>query len=104
MKKIDVHIHTSMWPGAQLQPGCVLASPDEIRESYKELNIEKGFLLPLISPEKRFCVQTNEEMEYVANNNSDVFYWFCNIDPRMGTNSDKADFSEFLNYYKECFY
>ena len=69
MKKIDVHIHTSMWPKAQLQPGCVLATPEEIRAAYKELDIDKGFLLPLISPEKRFCVQTNEEMEYVANNN-----------------------------------
>ena len=64
MKKIDVHIHTSMWEGARLQPGCTLASPEEIKESYLELDIDKGFLLPLISPEYRFAVQTNEEMEY----------------------------------------
>ena len=93
MKKIDVHIHTSMWQGAQIQPGCVLASTEEIRDIYKKKNIDKGFLLPLISPEYRFCVQTNEEMEYVANNNKDLFYWFCNIDPRMGDNTAKTDFS-----------
>ena len=101
MKKIDVHIHTSMWQGAQIQPGCVLANVEEIREIYKKKNIEKGFLLPLISPEFRFCVQTNEEMEYIANNNKDLFYWFCNIDPRMGENNAKTDFSYFLEHYKK---
>ena len=101
MKKIDVHIHTSMWEGAKIQPGCVLASPEEIKESYAELGVDKGFLLPLISPEHRFCVQTNEEMEFVANKYSDTFYWFCNIDPRMGKNTDETDFSYFINFYKE---
>ena len=101
MKKIDVHIHTSMWEGAQINAHCVMASPDDIRESYKKLDIDKGFLLPLISPEYRFCVQTNEEMEYVAKQNSDVFYWFCNIDPRMGDNSPKSDFSYYIEHYKK---
>ena len=101
MKKIDIHIHTSMWEGAQIQPGAVLANVSEIREIYKKINIEKGFLLPLISPEYRFCVQTNEEMEYIANNNKDLFYWFCNIDPRMGLNNSKSDFSYFLEHYKK---
>ena len=100
MKKIDVHIHSSMWKGAKLQPGCVLAQPEEIKESYAELGIDKGFLLPLISPEYRYCVQTNEEMEYLAKKYSDTFYWFCNIDPRMGNNTPTTDFSEFLLDYK----
>lgn len=101
IQKIDVHVHTSMWPGAKLQPGAVLASPEQILESYRELGVEKGILMPLISPEYRFCVQTNEEMEYLANKHSEHFYWFCNIDPRMGKNSPHTDFSEFLQTYKE---
>lgn len=100
VKKIDVHIHTSMWPGAQIQPGAILASPEEIKQSYAELGVEKGFLLPLISPEHCFCVQTNEEMEYVANQHADTFYWFCNVDPRMGKNHPSTDFAYFLNDYK----
>ncbi|MBE6656623.1 MAG: hypothetical protein E7609_07155 [Ruminococcaceae bacterium] len=60
----------------------------------------RRFFLPLISPEYRFCVQTNEEAEYVANQNPDLFYWFCNIDPRMGRKNATTDFSEFLNEYK----
>jgi len=101
IQKIDVHVHSSMWPGAKIQPGAVLASPEELLKSYQELNIEKGILMPLISPEYRFCVQTNDEMEYLANKYSDTFYWFCNIDPRMGRNSTRTDFSEFLQEYKD---
>lgn len=100
MKKIDVHIHTSMWENARIQPGAILASPEEIKESYSELGVEKGFLLPLISPEYRFCVQTNEEMEYLANKYSDTFYWFCNVDPRMGFNKPESNLSEMLMHYK----
>ena len=100
MKKIDVHIHSSMWNGAKLHSGCILVQPEEIKESYTELGIDKGFLLPLISPEAHYCIQTNEEMEYLANKYSDTFYWFCNIDPRMGQNSPATDFSELLLDYK----
>ncbi|MBE7020544.1 MAG: hypothetical protein E7411_03810 [Ruminococcaceae bacterium] len=100
MKKIDVHIHTTMWKNAMFRPGVSLITPEEIRESYKALDIEKGFILSLISPENRFIIQTNEEMEYVANNNPDIFYWLCNIDPRMISNSPKTDFSGILEYYK----
>ncbi|MBR5543792.1 MAG: amidohydrolase family protein [Oscillospiraceae bacterium] len=101
MKKIDVHIHSSMWKKTQLQPHCVLASPEELRESYDGLGIEKGIFMPLISPEYRFSVQTNEEAEYLSHKYPDLFWWCCNIDPRMGENNAKTDFSYFLNYYKE---
>ena len=101
IQKIDVHVHSSMWPGAKIQPGAILASCEELMESYRELKVEKAILMPLISPEYRFCVQTNEEMEYLANKYSDTFYWFCNIDPRMGRNSTRTDFSEFLQEYKD---
>ena len=35
IKKIDVHIHTSMWENAQIQPHVVLANTEQIREIYK---------------------------------------------------------------------
>ena len=101
VKKIDIHVHSSMWEHAQINTGYELASPEELIEMYKPLNIEKGLLLPLISPEHRFCVQTNEEMQYVAEKYSDSFYWCCNIDPRMGENSPTTDFSIFLEHYKK---
>ena len=100
VKKIDVHAHTTAWERALLQPGVTLATPRELRESFAKMGVDKAFFLPLISPEFRFCLQTNEEAEYVANQNSDLFYWFCNVDPRMGRNSAESDLSEILGEYK----
>lgn len=100
LMKIDIHSHTGMWNPSYIQPECALATPEDMRESYIEHGVDKGILLPLISPEFRWCVNTNEEMEYLANKYSDLFYWFCNIDPRMGNNSPDYNFSEMLMYYK----
>ena len=101
VKKIDVHIHTSMWKGAQINSHVVLASPEYLRKVYDELGIEKGIVLPLVSPEFRFCVQSNEEMEYLGNKYSDTFFWACCVDPRMGKNNSESDLTYILNYYKE---
>ena len=101
MKKIDVHAHLSMFEGAVMRPGVIYSTPEQLIKLYDEYNIEKGFVMPLISPECRFHIQNNEEMEYVSNNNPDRIGWFCNIDPRMGNNNSKTDFSVYLEYYKK---
>ena len=101
MKKIDVHAHSTMWGDNLPTFGTPLISPEKLKERYNELNIEKGFILPLLSPESRNFVQSNEEIEYIANNNADTFFWFCNIDARMGGNNKESDLSKLLNYYKE---
>jgi len=101
LKKIDVHIHSSMWKGAKLQSGCVYAMPEEIKEMYKPLGVDRGILLPLVSPEWRFTVQSNEEIKYLSELHSDTFFWACNVDPRNGKNNAKTDHSEILNYYKD---
>ena len=91
MKKIDVHAHLSMFEGAVMRPGVIYSTPEQLIKLYDEYNIEKGFVMPLISPECRFHIQNNEEMEYVSNNNPDRIGWFCNIDPRMGNNNSKTE-------------
>jgi len=101
VKKIDIHVHTSMWEKTLIQPGCILASPEQLRKSYAELDVDKAFVLPMVSPEYRFSLQTNEEAQYLAEKYSDLFYWCCNLDPRMGENSATYNFSEILLYYKE---
>ncbi len=100
MKKIDVHVHTSMWGDALPSFTTPLATPEQTIERYKELNIEKGFIMPLLSPESRNFVQSNEEIANVAEKYPDSFYWFCNIDPRMSGNSSDADLSKLLEHYK----
>lgn len=102
MKKIDVHIHSNMWVDLQGNSDVIRsASPKELRETYDKLNIEKGILLPIVSPEFRRFMQSNEEIEFLANKYSDTFFWACCIDPRMGKNNAESDLTYVLNYYKE---
>jgi len=68
---------------------------------YKRIGVDKGVLLPLVNPECRSRVQGNEEALELVKSYPDSFYWFCNIDPRMGQNSTKTDLSFYLEYYKE---
>ncbi|MBR2377746.1 MAG: amidohydrolase family protein [Clostridia bacterium] len=102
MKKIDVHIHSNMWVDLQGNSDVIRsASPKELRETYDKLNIEKGILLPIVSPEFRRFMQSNEEVEFLANKYSDTFFWACCVDPRMGKNNAESDLTYVLNYYKE---
>ncbi len=100
MKKIDIHIHSTFFKEAKISKNINLALPEEIIKTYDKLDIEKGLLLPLISPENRFSIQTNEEMQAITEKFPDRFAFCCNLDPRMGDNNEKTDFSEMINYYK----
>lgn len=101
LKKIDVHLHATMWNPDDLYPKARLETADEVRENFKNNNIERGFILPIISPECRVSIQCNEEAEYLAKNNPDILNWFCNVDPRMVSNSTETNFSDILNFYKK---
>ena len=100
LEKIDVHLHATMWTSEVLPPRASLPTPDEIRENFKNNGIECGFLQPLLSPEASAHIQSNEEAHYIANSNPDILYWFCNVDPRMVSNSPKSDLSILLSHYK----
>jgi len=101
MKKIDVHVHSTMWKNGFMIDGKRRIFPKELKELYDKLGVEKGFVLPLLSPEAMFSVQSNEEVEYIANSNPDFLYWCCNVDPRMLKNTENADLSVILNRCKE---
>ncbi len=102
MKKIDMHIHVVKESGMcyphDLSTFCTV---EEILPKYDKMGVDKAVLLPLVSPEARYqMVMTEEEME-IYNQHPDRFYWFCNVDPRVGLNSEKTDLSWFLEYYKD---
>jgi len=101
MKKIDIHIHTNLYKGIERFSGGTYASPEEIISMYEKLGIGKGVLLPEINAECAFQVQSNEEVSYITQQYPDTFYWFCNINPLMGSNSTDTDFTYFLDYYKK---
>lgn len=102
MKKICMHVHSRLkkgitWPQYE---GMTYSTPEELRVLYKNLNVEKGLLLPGVSPEGRHYSVSNEEAYQIVSENPDLYDWFCGIDPRWGSNSPDSDLSYFINFYK----
>ena len=88
MKKIDMHVHTMTTRMGHWKR----ATPEELFEIYEKIGVDKAVILP--------SVQQNEEAMDIVERYPDRFYWFCNIDPRMGNNRPDTDLSYFLEYYK----
>ena len=101
MQKIDIHVHTISEKGVLRPRGDTLATPEELFEMYDQLGVEKAVLLPIVSPEGQTDGNTNREIQTIVRQYPDRFYWFCNIDPRQGDNSETTDFAQMLAYYKE---
>ena len=99
VKKIDIHAHITRTLGPPSAKGTNHTLPHQLCEMYDKLGVEKGNLLPLVSPEITE-MSTNQDVCEVVNKYPDRFSWFCNIDPRAYRNSRKEIFDYLLNYYK----
>lgn len=103
IKKIDIHAHATAFPQyAPPDPGSGyrMVSAEEVIKYYDALNIEKGVLLPLISPEAQWLQLTNEEIKLIADTHPDRFVWFCSVDPRSCENSVDSNLTYLLEHYK----
>jgi len=100
VKKIDIHVHSVRRKSIPRPDGTDYATAEELRDLYDRMGIEKGVLLPDFNVECFFHACTNEDTIEIVEKHPESFFWFCNIDPRMGWNSPKADLSYFIEYYK----
>ena len=102
IKKIDIHAHATGFPkSAPIQArGYPWIDAEGVLGFYDKLNIEKGVLLPLNSPEYHMIQVTTGECMDMAERYAGRFLWFCGVDPRMAGNDPKADLSSLLLHYK----
>ena len=101
VKKIDLHVHTRRRNGPVRRNGTNYATPEQLCAMYDLIGVEKGVILPSVSPEGHFTLTTNEDILEIVEEKPDRFAWFCNLDPRLAENCGETDFTSFLNYYKE---
>jgi len=104
-KKIDLHAHVApfpQWSPLYYNRDYRVISAEELMAAYDTLDIERGVLLPIVSPEGTHVIYSNEWCIYIAEKYPDRFSWFCNVDPR-GINNDAgtSDFSYLLEHYKK---
>ncbi len=100
VKKIDIHVHATRTKGLTRLDGQTYASPSELRYIYDCIGVEKGVLLPSNNVECAYDNSTNSDIYEIVQEHPESFAWFCNIDPRMGENSDTTDFGRFIEYFK----
>lgn len=97
---IDIHGHVYKHFGIKQDGVNHFITPEQLIKRYDELGIDRGCLLPLIGPEV-YLPESNEEILEIAEDYSDRFIPFCNVDPRALTNSPDAPLDYVLGYYRD---
>ena len=95
---IDIHAHAyRRTPPAPVR----FCTGEQLIRRYDEVGIEKGAILPIVSPEI-YLPQANEEILEMVEQHPDRLIPFCNIDPRALTNSADAPLGNLLRHYRDC--
>ena len=97
---IDIHAHAYRKPGPPVDGAQPFATPPQLLKRYDQLGIEKGVLLPLVSPEV-YLPQSNDDIIEMAETHPERFIAFCNVDPRALTNSVDAPLGDLLRHYRD---
>ncbi len=100
---IDIHVHAIQEesmpnPGTNIQHYC---TPDVLIQRYDAVGIERGVILPVVSPDSTYITQSNEEVLRMATNFPGRFIPFCNLDPRCFMNNWQAPAVDVLKYYRD---
>ena len=101
---IDIHAHgflEDMYHYRTNVPGKPFCTPDDLVRLYDKYDVEKGCLLPLVSPESPLQTQSNEEIIRFCKTHPDRFVPFCNVDPRNLLNNMKSPFARVFRHYRD---
>ena len=103
MTYIDIHAHGYQDDQWHYRPGIghPMCTPDDLLRLYDKLDVAKGCILPIVSPESVLNTQTNEEVLRFCATHPDRFVPFCNLDPRNLGNSMQSPFERILRYYQD---
>lgn len=94
---IDIHAHCYR----RKPPYIPFSTPDELIERYDEMKVDMAVILPVVSPEI-YMPQSNEDVLDICQDHPDRFIPYCNIDPRIMTNSPFAKIETILEHYKNA--
>jgi len=98
---IDIHVHTTQCgDGPHRGNGENYATPEQLIAMFDERDIAKAVILPSGSPECGHHPLSVDGCLDIVARYPDRFIPFCNVDPRMLTNSPEANFTPMLEFYK----
>ena len=98
---IDIHGHCLKTKGIPLHRGDEpLLWTEKLLEMHKEIGIDHGVLLPIVTPESVCRVQSVDEVLDIVQISNGHFIPFMNVDPRMLYSNPNADLAFVVEYYK----
>ena len=97
---IDIHGHCTCRHGYRLNGLDAYCTPEELLRFYDMHGVERGVLLPCVNPECATEVQSVFDILRMAEA-CDRFIPFCNVDPRVATNSLRAPLGDMLKFYRD---
>jgi uncharacterized protein len=93
---IDIHMHVGRWDTTRQD-----FNEDRLLAVMDGWGMERGVLLPLVSPESFFDILTPREVLAIARRHPDRIIPFCNLDPRNNKNSADTDFAWIVEEYRQ---
>ncbi len=93
---IDIHAHAFRIRSTGAPCFC---TTDELIKAFDRLKIDMGVVLPVVNPEC-YAVQSVEDVLEMRDNHPDRIIAYCNVDPRLRSNSDVGDLETVLKRYK----
>ncbi|MBQ9771465.1 MAG: amidohydrolase family protein [Lentisphaeria bacterium] len=98
---VDIHAHAYRRQPVYGMVKRRWAMPETLLSFYDKYNVEKGVLLPVVSPECN-AIQSNEDILEAAERYPGRFIPFCNVDPRAINNTPHAPLELHLEQYKDA--
>ena len=98
---IDIHTHIRRIVGPPRNGEPSGTAPEDAIALQDSLGIERAVILPMVSPECAYAVQSVEEIIEIAEAYPGRFIPFCNVDPRAMGNAPHAPLGELLSYYRD---
>jgi len=96
---VDIHAHAYKYqypvPGGDM----LFVTPEELLPIHDELGIEQAVLLPIVSSEM-YVPQSVGEIIDMANASNGRWVPFCNVDPRVYSNTSDAPIGLLLEHYR----
>ena len=97
---IDVHAHVYKYQYPAENGEMLFVTLEELTQKHDEIGIERAILLPIVSSEV-YVPQSVGEIIDIAAASKGRFIPYCNVDPRVYTNSSDAPIGRLLEYYRE---
>lgn len=95
----DFHAHVYRYPYPTEDGRFLFATPAQLEERFRELEIAGAALQPVLGPEL-YMPQSVGEIIDLARESGGKYVPFCNVDPRALTNRSDAPLGILLEHYK----